>query len=60
MCKANLWYVIAKPDARKKYGFTQITERGKYYLTLAQALNARNEINKSYKILKRTCQPLEV
>jgi hypothetical protein len=60
MCKTNLWYVIAKPDKRKKYGFTQITPRRKYYLTLSQALNARNEINKGYKILKRSCQPLEV
>jgi hypothetical protein len=56
----NLWYVIAKPDARKKYGFTQITPRGKYYLTLSQAIDARKEINSTYKILKRTCQPLEV
>jgi len=56
----NIWWVIAKPDARKKYGFTQITPRGKYYHTLPQAIKARNEINQSYKILERSCSPLEV
>jgi hypothetical protein len=60
MCKANLWYVLARRDKRKKYGFTQVTPRGKYYMSLPQALDARNEIDKSYVILKRSCQPLEV
>ena len=60
MPKCNRWYVLAKVDKRKKYGFSQITPSGKYYVSLNLALKARSEIGKEVKILKRMCQPLDI
>ena len=56
----NIWYVVAKEDPKKEYGFTQITKKGDYFKSFEEANEERIYLQSDFKerlvVLKRTCE----
>jgi len=70
MCKVNHWYLLAKENPTKKFGFevcpdliAKFTEGEHYFSTIRQAKKAKSTYAKQgidIVILKRTCERLEI
>jgi hypothetical protein len=54
----NIWYLVAKPDRRKKFRYRVITPFRKYHSTIESAVKEAKKYRYKTVILKRTCTPL--